>query len=401
MWGGDRSMQIRDEVVRRLRPIIGLDRRCDAGYRRASRNSDPSRIDAQASVVEGDATMGIQAMTGAVHAAATVAAHAGESLPAAWHPFLEQTRLGKGRMFQDVLDAQLRFRAIGEGAFQTRTIVADSPAAERALQQPAVRQAIHGIAETIDAAQGRKQLEGVTFAADTAGYVANRAVQSMHGAEPTLRAFREAIGRAYAHVEGTGAVRAGDWIHLGPDKSLPLRTYMADPAAVTPELTEQLSRSVKTALHEIAHIITPRTAQEGELKWLSEGIAETWSRWPGNVEAASTRMGIPSVPNFHRVLDAENEKYPEQVRTLRALLQLAGIDTNDAAAMPTFEKLTQKVGVAKVPMRLARRIEARHPELTRAAIVRLIDGLSSDTRDANPQPVLDLADRLGVTLQLP
>ncbi|MCW2974383.1 MAG: hypothetical protein JWN72_2656 [Thermoleophilia bacterium] len=348
--------------------------------------------------------MGIQAIDAAMRvgagAATATASHAGAALGPGWHELLATTRLGKGRMFQDVLDAQLRFKAVGEGAFQTRRIEPDSPAAERAMQLPAVRQAILGIVETIDAAQGFKQLDGITFSSDMAGYVANRAVQSMHG-EASLSGFREAVGRSYAHVEGTGAVRAGNWIHFGPEKSLPLRTFTQDPGAVTPQLTEQLSRSIKTMLHEIAHIVTPRRADEGDLKWLSEGIAETWSRWPGNVEAASARMGVPSVPNFHKVLDAENEKYPDQVKTLRALLQLAGVDTANPASIAVFEKLVQKVGVSKVPLRLARRIEELHPGVTRDEVTKLIATLSTDTRDANPQPVLDLAQRLGVQLQLP
>lgn len=328
------------------------------------------------------------------------ASHAGIELGEDWTKLLLTKRLGKHGPFQNLLDAQLRFRIVGDGPFIERAVVADSPAAHAVIGRPEVQRAIRGAMATIDAARGEKELTGITFSYDDAGWIANRAVQAMQGKTPSLANYRQAVGEATAHVLGYHAVRAGDWIHLGPVKSEPfIRYFRGD---TTPENVEQLSRSIKTLLHEIAHVVTPRAKSERSLRWMSEGIAETWARWPGNVGAAGERMGIPTVPDFHKVLDLENEKYPDQVRTLRALLQLAGVDTNSPAAIEQFEDLCQLMPVGKVPRAIAERIDERFPGISRTEVLKLIrDGISPNETDANPQGVLDLARRAGQQLDLP
>ncbi len=323
------------------------------------------------------------------------AAHLGE----AWTQRLLKQRLGKAGPFQNLLDHQLRFSIVGTGPFMSREVVADSPMAQAVIGRPEVQRAIRGAMATIDAAQGAKELKGITFAYDDAGWIANRAVQAMEGKEPTLANYRQAVGEATAHVLGYHAVRAGDHIHLGPVKSRPFIEYFRGDRS--PETVEGLSRSIKTLLHEIAHIVTPRGKDERHLRWLSEATAETWARWPGNVGATGERMGTPTIPSFHKVLDLENEKYPDQVRTLRALLQMAGIDTNDPAAISQFEELCQVVGVGKVPRLLAERIHERFPDISTNETLRIIRSLSPNETDADPRPVLELARRAGQQLQLP
>jgi hypothetical protein len=193
-------------------------------------------------------------------------------------------------------------------------------------------------------------------------------------------------------------VRAGQWLHVGPNKSRPFVEYFRGNAS--PEVVDGLSRSIKTLRHEIAHVLVSRTKAERPLRWLSEGMAETYARWPGSVDATARRMGIPVIDDFHKVLDLENEKYPDQVRALRALMQLAGIDTNDAKALSQLEHLW-KDGVGAVPGKLAERISSRHPQVSRSEVERLIHGLSPNETDANPKAVLDLARRLGQRLELP
>ena len=344
-------------------------------------------------------------VTGLDSAARTLVANLDEARPAAahlgeaWTERLMKQRLGKAGPFQTLLDHQLRFSIVGDGPFMTREVVADSPMAQAVIGRPEVQQAIRGAMATIDAAQGAKELKGITFAYDDAGWIANRAVQAMEGKEPTLASYRQAVGQSTAHVLGYHAVRAGDHIHMGPIKSRPFIEYFRGDRS--PETVEGLSRSIKTMLHEIAHIVTPRGKDERHLRWLSEGIAETWARWPGNVGAAGDRMGTPTLPDFHKVLDLENEKYPDQVRALRALLQLAGIDTNDPKAISQFEQLCQVVGVGKVPRLLAERIDERFAGISRTETLRMIRSLSPDEVNADPRPVLELAERAGQQLQLP
>ncbi|MCW2923590.1 MAG: hypothetical protein JWM98_994 [Thermoleophilia bacterium] len=343
--------------------------------------------------------MGIDAVGRNIIEQARTATHAGVELGDAWHEFLGARRLGKAGTFRDVLDAQLRFRIIGDGAFMERTVVADSPTAHTVMGRPEIQKMIRGVMGTIDAAQGAKQLDGITFSYDDPGVIANRAVQAMVGKEPSLAAYREAVGESTAHVLGFHAVRAGDWIHLGPIKSEPFVQYVRGDSS--PATVEGLTRSIKTLLHEIAHIVTPRMKDERDVRWLSEGIAETWARWPGNIDAAAERMGVPVVKDFHTVLDAENEKYPEQVRALRGLLQLAGIDTNDAAQLKEFEGLCQTVNVGDVPRRLAERIDARFPGISRTEVLRMIREISPDQTSADPAGVLALAERAHQPLVLP
>lgn len=327
------------------------------------------------------------------------AVHAGLDLGDDWTKVLLERRLGKAGPFQQVVDAQLRFRIIGNGPFLERQVVADSPIAQTVIGRPEIQQAIKGILSAIDAAKGAKQLEGVTFAYDEAGFIANRAVQAMAGKPASLANYRNAVGQATSHVLGYHAVRAGNWIHLGPEKSKPFVEYFR--GSTSPETIEGLSRTIKTLRHEIAHIVTPRTKDERPLRWMSEGIAETWARWPGGVDDTARRMGVPVIDDFHKVLDVENEKYPDQVRAMRGLLQLAGIDTADPKAIGRFEEVAQAVGVGKVPQLLAARIDERHPGISRDEVLRLIRSLSPNETDANPQPVLDLARRAGQQLDLP
>ncbi len=327
------------------------------------------------------------------------AAHAGVDLADEWHPLLMDRRLGKAGPFQLLLDQQLRFRIVGEGAFLERAIVADSPIAQAHIGRPEIQQAIRGVMATIDAAQGAKQLEGITFAYDDAGFIANRAVQKMIGTEPSVANYHQAVGAATTHVLGYHAVRAGNWIHMGPEKSRPFVEFFR--GSTSPETQEGLGRSIKTLLHEIAHVVTPRGRDEKHLRWLSESIAETWARWPGNINATARRMGAAVPDDFHKVLDVENEKYPEQVKVLRTLLQLAGVDTNDPKQLATFEALAQAVDVKDVPMLLARRIDERFPGISRTEVNKLILSLSPNETDVVFQPVADLAERAGQRIELP
>lgn len=324
---------------------------------------------------------------------------AGAQLDDSWHELLVARRLGKHGPFQSLLDNQLRFRIVGDGAFLDRRVIADSPMAQTVIGRPEIQKAIRGMMATIDAAKGAKHLEGVTFAYDEGGFIANRAVQAMVGKEASVAHYREAIGAATSHVLGYHAVRAGGWIHFGPEKSRPFIEYFR--GSTSKETVDGLSRAIKTQLHEIAHVVTPRQKDERHLRWMSEGIAETWARWPGNIDATARRMGTPVKRDFHKVIDRENEKYPDQVRTLRALLQLAGVDTNDPKALATFEELTQAVNVSEVPLLLARRIDRRHAGISRTEVLRMIETLSPDETNADPRPVLELARRAGVRLELP
>jgi hypothetical protein len=327
------------------------------------------------------------------------AVHAGVDLADEWRPLLLERRLGKAGAFQNVIDQQLRFRIVGDGPFLERMVVADSPIAQTVIGRPEIQQMIKGAMATIDAAKGAKQLEGITFSYDEAGFIANRAVQAMVGKSPTVDNFQQAIGTATTHVLGFHAVRAGNWIHMGPEKSHPFVEFFR--GSTSPETQEGLGRSIKTLLHEIAHIVTPRGRDEKHLRWLSEGVAETWARWPGNIDAAAKRMGVPVLDDFHKVIDLENEKYPDQVKALRTLLQLAGVDTNDPKQLATFEELCQAVNVSEVPMLLARRIDERFPGISRTEVNKLILALSPNQTDVNVAPVVELAERAGQRIRLP
>ena len=327
------------------------------------------------------------------------AVHAGVDLTDDWHALLLDRRLGKAGPFQNLVDQQLRFRIVGDGPFLERQVVADSPIAQTVIGRPEVQRMIKGVMATIDAAKGAKQLEGITFAYDEAGFIANRAVQAMVGKAATVDNYQQAVGTATTHVLGYHAVRAGNWIHMGPEKSRPFVEFFR--GSTSPETREGLGRSIKTLLHEIAHIVTPRGKDEKHLRWLSEGVAETWARWPGNIDAAAKRMGVPVLDDFHKVIDLENEKYPDQVRALRTLLQLAGVDTSDPKQLAVFEELCQAVDVSDVPMLLARRIDERFPGISRTEVNKLILALSPNETDVNLKPVLDLVKRSGQQIELP
>lgn len=333
---------------------------------------------------------GLDAAGQAARASAARTLNTSTGLSASWNDLLANTRHGTGTTFGQVLDKQYRFVVHGTGS-QLRVEPA-SPAARRAVaESPAARQALDGLAQLMAGRPSAPKLDGFTLATSAHGYEVNRAVQSMRGAA-TLDNYYRGVGRASAHIEGTNAVRAGAWVHIGPGRSAALIRQLRNPAPPTQQTLTENSYALKTMLHELQHVVRPRTASERRYMWLSEGTAEQLARWPGAVERAAAQMGIPVLADFHRIVDAEGKVYQRQVESVRGLLRLAGIDPTDATHYEAAERLLKGRPVSDVPTELARLIRDRHDLKGTGWITRRIEGVTSDNRGAHPERVERLAD---------
>ncbi|MCW2926852.1 MAG: hypothetical protein JWM86_820 [Thermoleophilia bacterium] len=290
----------------------------------------------------------------------------GTRLGAGWGRYLAKAPLA-GHDFGDVLAEQVRFRIIRAGATSIDDVRPDSRAARTLWKHPETRQVVQGVldlANSVSGSGGASPLRGFTLSTTEAGYVANRAVHHFRDGTPTRDAFEAGLAAARSHVHETAAVRKGAWLHLDPARSAGLLHMLRNPgtelAELSPHTRDSLGRGVKTLLHELNHVSSPRPHGAARLDWLSEANAETLARWPGQVRRAGETLGIPVPARVGRWFDDEGRPYQEEVDALRGLLRLAGIDTSRIGSFSRAERLLNGTPEDRLPAKLAKLIADRH-----------------------------------------
>lgn len=320
-----------------------------------------------------------------------------------WGRFVARVPLEDGHSFGEVLADQVRFRIVKAGATSIEDVRPDSRAAARLWKHRETRDIVQGVLDLANSVSGSPAtpLRGFTFSTSEAGYVANRAVHHFRGGEPTREAYEAGLMAARVHTRETAAVRKGQWLHLDPQRSAGLLHMMRHPDAtladLTPRLRDSLGRGVKTLLHELNHVGSPRPADATALDWLSEGGAETVARWPGRVREAGETLGIPVPARVGRWFDDEGKPYQEEVDSVRGLLRLAGIDTTRVGTFRRAERLLNGTPEDELPAKLARIIADRHTKTIAAEdklakkIERIIErDIAPDGSNADPKAVHEL-----------
>ncbi len=288
----------------------------------------------------------------------------GARLGPGWGPYLMHAPAHRGS-YGDLIADQVRFRIIRSGATSIADVRPDSRAAEALWKQPNVRQMVQGVLDVANGVSGSSgtPLRGFTLATSEDGYVANRAVHHFRTDSPSRQAFDAGVAAATRHTTDTAAVRKGAWLHLDPERSAGLLHMMHHPEAdlksLPAELATSLGWGVKTILHELNHVGSPRPKQARNMDWLSEGTAEALARWPGRVEQAGKQLGIAVPPRVGEWFDARQHPYQEEVDGVRALLRLSGIDPNNPAHFADAERLLNGTPEDQLPRELAGRIAAR------------------------------------------
>jgi hypothetical protein len=329
----------------------------------------------------------------------------GAELGAGWSRLLKRASVD-GERAADVLAEQVRFRITKPGTSSIAHVVPDSARARELWELPQTRRFMEGVLELAnEVGTEPSPLRLVTLATSDAGYVLNRATHRFRsGVTPTRRAFEAAMDTASAHVTGTVAVRKGDALHLGPKRSEGILWALEHPDVAREDMPARirtaLGRGVKTLLHELDHVGTPKQPETAHLDWLREGRAEAFARWPGRVPAAGRTLGLDVPRGVGRWAD-EDGPYQHEVAAVRALLRMAGVDTRRAADFRDARSLIGTVDETKLAAKLASTVAKRHATSAteakelRSKVRALVNSrIAPDGSHANPRPVQRLARSL-------
>lgn len=329
----------------------------------------------------------------------------GTELGTGWGALLKRVAL-EGEPFAHVLADQVRFRVTKAGATSIEHVRPDTARARELWQHPETRSLMQGVLNLAnEVGQGPSKLGGITLSTSEAGFVANRAVHHFQpGVTPSREAYNAGIDAARRHVDGNVALRKGAWLHLGPRRSEGLLHALEHPgiakADMSPRMQRSLGTGVKTLLHELDHVGTPSTRQTRNLDWLREGRAETFARWPGRVPHAGMELGVHVPRGIGRLADGHGP-YQSEVKAVRALLRMAGINPRTASQFDEARELIGLTPEPKLAARIADAVAARHattPEAAtklRATVQRLVEhDIAPDGSNARSTEVRRLAREL-------
>lgn len=335
----------------------------------------------------------------------------GTSLGTGWGSFLKKMTL-EGENAAELLARQVRFRTTREGATTVAHVLPDSARARELWELDSTKRFVQGVLDLANEVSGSEHLplRGFSLSTSELGYVMNRATHHMRpGVAPSRRAFQAGIVAAQAHVDNTAAVRKGAWLHLDPARSRGLLYMLDHPDVTLPALPtkvrESLGRGVKTLLHELNHVGSPRTGGKS-LAWLSEGSAETLARWPGRVKRAGDVLEVDAPARVGKWFDDAGAPYQEEVDAVRALLRMCGINPSRADDFSKAEALLNGVPEHLLPRTLANIVAERHtttPAEARALRkqIRLLieHGIAPDGEHANARSIQSLARKLSARHQ--
>lgn len=321
-----------------------------------------------------------------------------------WGPWLKHAPFERGRDFGEVLREQVRFRMVRSGATSVDDVRPDSAAAAKLWERPRTKEFVQGVLDLANQVSGTDAtpLRGFSLSTSEAGYVANRAVHHFRKGSPSRDAYEAALQASRRHVSETAAIRKGAWLHLDPQRSAGLIEVLRRPDADVSDATrDAVGAGVKTLLHELNHVASPRPRRAGAFDWLSEGTAETLARWPGRVRSAAKELGVPVPPRVGQRFDEAGKPYQEEVDSVRSLLRLAGIDPARASNFAEAERLLNEPAEPDVARELAERIADRHARGSTAerALARRLAGhisklVAPDGTNADPAVVRRLAKQL-------
>ncbi|MCW2923075.1 MAG: hypothetical protein JWM98_479 [Thermoleophilia bacterium] len=328
----------------------------------------------------------------------------GTSMGPGWGSYLAHAPF-EDHAFGEVLSEQVRFRTVRPGATSADDVRPDSVAAAKLWEQPTTKRFVQGVLDLANgmAVDGTAELGGFSLSTSEAGYVANRAVHSFGAGSPTDDAFAAGVQQARTHTTNTAAVRKGDWLHLDPQRSAGLLHMLERPDDTLADLDartrESLGRGVKTLLHELNHVASPRPPSATNMDWLSEGTAETLARWPGRVTQAAKVLGVPVPAKAGSWFDDEGRPYQEEVDSVRGLLRLSGIDPTKAHDFARAERLLNRTPEDRLARTIASHIVRAQPveDAARGALRSRISEIVSsriarDGSNADPGVVHDLAN---------
>lgn len=253
----------------------------------------------------------------------------------------------------ELLPQQARFRIVGEGPPEHRSVVAETRAAARLLEgstrEPTER-IVRGLVSLAYDRPGSAIIKGVALSTSRYGFALNRMMTDLvermppevgpAGATPPKDLARELRSRLEDYrtqVDDVWAIYQDGWIDVGPRISRILRNHVRHPDTAEPAARRDHYSAAYVLRHELEHAITPTATGTGEgIGWLhEEGVADALARWPGAVAETARALGLRHLP---AKLPAG---YPEQRRVIRQWLRYAGIDTRRKEERSRADRLLQ------------------------------------------------------------
>lgn len=253
----------------------------------------------------------------------------------------------------DVASRQLRV-AIQRRGDETR-LIPQTAAAERWIGGTDAAHA-HQLLQGIDAlARARgAAIHGVTFTTSQRGFAASTVLdETEHELLPAARRahlspnserlasedFAESSLESMKFDAHALAINSGGWLTFAPGMS----RRLVHPERAASGLSG-IKDALRTVAHEIEHSVTPSSKSTPQQDHWEEAIAETLAAWPGNDAATSRHLGIG-----YRRTDISNSGYDGDVRGLRQLLRLAGVDTSRSAGLADARLLLQAPALSRAP----------------------------------------------------
>jgi hypothetical protein len=286
-------------------------------------------------------------------------------------PDVRRIKVGQ-QSLEDALDAALRFRFVGAGALASRTIVADSPGAARALageHGQAVRDAVLGMLTVLDNRHQGMTLAGLSLAPDTSSFAANVLVSDTElrlaaGEHPSARDLARSAADLVKEVDGAyGMYDSDGWMHLDPSTS----AEFTERIAAGPGAPTRPGELVATLQHELEHAITPSTdAEYTRMPWLEEAEAELLTQWSGAIGEMAGGMHLAQVSAGHVA-------YRPQVEALETWIRRTGLEPTHQQDLAAARKLLQSGTLGETPGRIASAIVAHEHAGDPATLARQIE----------------------------
>jgi len=294
---------------------------------------------------------------------------------------IETTPLGDSTLY-DARQNQFNFSFSKAPGSDQYMINPETPMATKLAQSdfaPVLAQYLTGVENLQKAMPGSKALEGIQIARDDSGWIANRV-------ETFLRNHPEALDTASPDQAGEiaknliqqagkelearpGMMLSGATMEVAPDIAAVLEKHWIGESPLSTE--EATALGVKT-MRELQHAVTPTPPDaQTPLQWIENASAELLATWPGSVSKTVEALGVKADAAAVDKLAGEWRKeittsapHAEGARSVSALLGVAGISPDDAAARDAAFQALQANPLEGVPLGIAQAIvgNAKLPE---------------------------------------
>lgn len=273
--------------------------------------------------------------------------------------------------FGRLLARQVRMRMDGTGSMSERRTILETPVTSAlwsGRSRDRVERFIRGYQDLLDHRRGFVRGIGLSPTRDgfSANYVVNYVAYGAFTFEytPEQREFIRRYLAAETDVVSTYSDAwyqfDSTWIVVGPRPTKLLLKHFRG-GKLTVEEGMYVSHVLR---HEMEHSVSATTNSDQRKNWIEESLADTLALWPNSAVTMARAIGVPYDKRMvERPYDAVRKPrggYGPWVKTMRALLRLAGVNPRRRSDFRIADSLLQGARFEKIPDRLGARIASRH-----------------------------------------